>query len=423
MGNRDSKIPFRLLLIESGKGMKMQKKVLISTLNLVGRGGVGTMAKFLYNFLEEKGYKPTLLYSSKSIADHLFLKTEIKKESPRALSIGSLFPPSLGHIHYFPYIIRSLQLTRIIKQYDIYQTVSGTALSNIPFWINKKSSICWIATTLREEWNSIYSSEEPSFIGRVKHRINNIFVKLTLPLEKRICKEASLILAISNYTAQALKKEYPFCKDKIKVIPVPVDTDVFRPPDFFCKQNERFLLCVARLDDLRKNISLLLRAFHEVKKRIKDVKLLLIGSCRKRQHEFKLLCSKLGIERSVSFLGHIENIIPYYQQAEVFVLPSKQEGLGIVVLEAMACGTPVIATRCGGPEEIVIDGVNGYLVPNNNDPQILSEKIIELLENKQLLQKMGENARKYVEAKYSVEVIGKKLAKIYRDWGKGSGKC
>ena len=392
-------------------------KVLIST--LTKEGGVGTMVKFLYNFLEEKGYEPTLLYPSSSVTNHLSLKVEIKKESLRALSVGSLFPPSFGHIHYLSYVIPSLQLAHMIKQYDIYQTVSGTMLSNIPFWINKKPSICWIATTVREGWKSIHSSEGPLFITRVKHLINSIFVKLVLPIEKRVCKEASLILAISNYTAQALRKEYPFCEDKIEVIPVPINTDIFRPSTSRIK-NERFLLCVARLDDLRKNISLLLRAFHEVKKSIKDVKLLLIGSCRKRQRVFKLLCSKLGIERSVRFLGHVklDDLISYYQRAEVFVLPSKQEGLGIVVLEAMACGTPVISTKCGGPEEIIIDGVNGYLVPNNNDPQVLSEKIIELLENKLLLQKMGENARKYVEAKYSVEIIGKKLAKIYRDWGK-----
>jgi len=100
-----------------------------------------------------------------------------------------------------------------------------------------------------------------------------------------------------------------------------------------------------------------------------------------------------------------------YQNAVVFVLTSDEEGLGIVLLEAMACATPVISTRCGGPNTVVSDEV-GFLTPVG-DAQSLAERILWMLQNPEQRRRMGQAGRNLVEARFSNEVVGKKYQDVY----------
>jgi D-inositol-3-phosphate glycosyltransferase len=103
-----------------------------------------------------------------------------------------------------------------------------------------------------------------------------------------------------------------------------------------------------------------------------------------------------------------------YQEATVFAFPSRQEGLGISVAEAMACGLPVVATRCGGPEGLVVDGVTGRLVPNG-DEAAFAEAIDGILRDPALRIAMGAAAREEARRRFSRETIETALRVAFRD--------
>ncbi|KKU87652.1 MAG: Glycosyl transferase group 1 [Candidatus Gottesmanbacteria bacterium GW2011_GWA2_47_9] len=116
---------------------------------------------------------------------------------------------------------------------------------------------------------------------------------------------------------------------------------------------------------------------------------------------------------NIHWVGHlgagIKKLVPYYSRADVFVAPSTwDEPLGLVILESMACSTPVVVTRKGGIPLAVKEGYNGYFVRPRNSSEIV-EKVNKLLDNESIRIKMGENARKSVEQKFSWETIGRKF--------------
>ncbi|MBI1919348.1 glycosyltransferase family 4 protein [Candidatus Microgenomates bacterium] len=126
---------------------------------------------------------------------------------------------------------------------------------------------------------------------------------------------------------------------------------------------------------------------------------------------------------NVHFAGHlgagIAKLVPYYSRADVFVAPSVwDEPLGLVILEAMSCQTPVVVTRKGGIPLAVKDGYNGFFVRPRNSSEIV-EKVNKLLDDKALRHKMGQNARKSVEKKFSWEIIAHRFENIYAKYANG----
>jgi glycosyltransferase involved in cell wall biosynthesis len=127
----------------------------------------------------------------------------------------------------------------------------------------------------------------------------------------------------------------------------------------------------------------------------------------------KEMVKQLRLEKNVFFAGFIEDKLDIYNLFDVFVhVPISPEGLGLVILEAMANGLPVIAANCGGPKEIIIDGVSGLLVPPG-DPEILAAKIIYLSENQEMRKKLGDTALNEVPQRFSLDKTGKQIMQIY----------
>jgi glycosyltransferase involved in cell wall biosynthesis len=110
---------------------------------------------------------------------------------------------------------------------------------------------------------------------------------------------------------------------------------------------------------------------------------------------------ELGIERNVLFLGYRPDVSELLQAMDVFVLPSLSEGLSLSILEAMASGTPVVATAVGGNPEIILDGQTGHLVPPRSG-DALAEKILHLLENPTLAREVGQRSRLHVMQQFSL---------------------
>ena len=210
-------------------------------------------------------------------------------------------------------------------------------------------------------------------------------------------------------------------RDKIVVIPNGINMEDFdiQYSKEECREklglpvDENMILFVGNLSPY-KGPDVLIRAMSEISKKVPDTKLVFVGRGRMKE-ELEKLCKNTGVERNVKFAGFVEESLKplYYKAADVFVLPSMMitESFGIVNLEAMACGVPIVASKIGGVPDVVKDGENGLLAPPKNS-EALAEAIIYLLENEEVRRKMGKNGRKKVE-NYSWDEIANKTERLY----------
>jgi glycosyltransferase involved in cell wall biosynthesis len=121
-----------------------------------------------------------------------------------------------------------------------------------------------------------------------------------------------------------------------------------------------------------------------------------------------------GLQEKVVFLGYIDRrkLIEIYQNATIHVVPSHYEGLPTVLLEAMACGLPIVATDIGGNNEVISSGVNGFLVPPKH-PEEMAAVILRLLKDAALREKIGRAARKTIEENYTWDKITDRIVECY----------
>jgi glycosyltransferase involved in cell wall biosynthesis len=130
----------------------------------------------------------------------------------------------------------------------------------------------------------------------------------------------------------------------------------------------------------------------------------------------------LGVDKRITYIDRPEagTLLRMYQEATVFALPSDEEGFGMVLLEAMACGVPVVSTLSGGPDAIVTNGKDGYLVPRN-DVAALSSRLGELLLEPARAIEMGDAARRTIERRYDERVLGERFIGIWDRLAHGTG--
>ena len=390
-------------------------KVLISTQNMNIGGGVVALLSFLGPYLREEGYEVTYTFPSRGVRE-MFNRS--KFHIREVDGIRTIQVRSIPYVHLIDQLVAAFSIRGLLDQYEIYQAIGGANFPALPFMMANKPYVCWVATTYEDERRLILhplrSLESPMRI--LLYYFNYLLKPLVLWYEKRIYQRAAKILTISRYTAHSIQEQYGIPIEKFSVIPFPIDTDKFKP-----KANrqqvvaEDFILMVGRITDPRKNVKLLLRAFAQIRQHFPKLKLIIIGQ-KPENDRLEHFCDELGIASSVAFLGHVaeEKLVNYYTQAKLSVLPSLQEGLGIVVLESMACGTPVVSTKCGGPEEIIAHGKNGYLVENDN-AEALAEGVCKLLADEALRRRMGEKAREHILKHYSLEQIKPKFIEVYRE--------
>lgn len=185
------------------------------------------------------------------------------------------------------------------------------------------------------------------------------------------------------------------------------------------------VLTVGRLDN-QKGIDVLLKAWASVVDVEKGLKLLVLGSGPQKA-ELKKLTASLGVSHSVEFKGLVHNTEDYFSSADIFVLPSRAEGLSNALLEAMSYGTPCVATKVGGTTEVF--GLNpetnikrgGYAVARNgvavnpDDVKGLSEGILYLVGNKGAREEIGKRARIFIKENYSIDLIAEKYIELYQN--------
>ena len=229
-------------------------------------------------------------------------------------------------------------------------------------------------------------------------------------LEKEIVENADVITAVSHSCAKELKGDHTINKE-ITVINNGVDTNLFIPSEN--KKEEDYILYTGRLET-RKGLIDFIESAKYVGREHADIKFVLTGKGTiKKYLERKI--NELGLKNNFYFAGFVSRseLLEYYQNATVYVLPSYYEGLPTTLLEAMSCGVPSIATDVEGSSELIKDGENGLLVPPR-DPERLAEAMMKLLDDEELRKKLGDNAREYVVGDYDWEVITDKIEKVYK---------
>ena len=201
----------------------------------------------------------------------------------------------------------------------------------------------------------------------------------------------STILAVSQFTANKLK-EYNKNLNDIKIFPNCIkigNYDENLKNNF--NENKFNILSVTRLDkhEQYKGIHTVISALALLIENIPNIKYTIIGKGDDIER-LKNLANNLNASKYIDFLGFVDNIQSYYKYCDIFTLPSKNEGFGIVYLEAMQYKKPVIAVNYGGPTDVIINEESGYLC-EFEDEKCLAEKINLLFKNKELSKELGEN--------------------------------
>jgi len=294
----------------------------------------------------------------------------------------------------------------------------------------------WAARDLRDEW-SRQGREAP--IIQMFHTLGHVKNLIAAPSEResqrRTDKEAEIVGFVDHIVAATPSEEkqlveyYGADRRKITIIPPGVDTQLFHPhsPEdarsrLGVKPCDRMLLFVGRIEPL-KGVDTLLRAMallaHECPSWAGNICVAIIGGDpntteNEELERLKAIRAELGITDLVTFLGarDQDKLHHYYSAAEMVIMPSHYESFGMVALEAMACGTPVIASDVGGLGYLVRDGETGLHVPNGN-PAALASAIARLVEDHELRQRMGRRAHLYAQ-QYSWECIADRMQALYR---------
>ncbi|MBU1130831.1 glycosyltransferase [Patescibacteria group bacterium] len=211
--------------------------------------------------------------------------------------------------------------------------------------------------------------------------------------------------AVKNY--QTLKEKIP--SQKIIVIYNGLDLNRF-PFNYRPLRQAATLGIIGRLEPQKGHAPALL-AFKEVLKKYPQTKLLIIGQGSLKPKLVKL-GQKLHIADSLSWQSPRENVNDFLKQINILLAPSLWEGFGIVAIEALAAGVPVIASQVDGLKEIITDGENGFLAPVNN-PGGLAQKIIEVMENSDKLEGVSLKGRKKVINLFTIQQMAERYQKIY----------
>ena len=201
--------------------------------------------------------------------------------------------------------------------------------------------------------------------------------------------DLSKFTAVTPTTKLQLREEYGFSKDDFLLI---------YPADLVTGKNQEMIFKAVKI----------------LKDKIPNIKLLLPGH-QKMITEYRQMVKDMGIEDSVEFMGYRRDIAKLVSMCDVSVSASRREGLPVNLIEALAIGKPIVATKVRGNSDIVEDGVNGFLIELDNYEQ-MAEKLLKIYNNPQLAEKMGQEAVK-MSNKYSIESVNKSLAEVYKKYG------
>jgi len=254
---------------------------------------------------------------------------------------------------------------------------------------------CWIGTTIKSE-----------LAGRAAGlpRVHRCAAAMSIPtlamIERRVLQDARFVYATSPTSRAQIAATAGLDEEAVGIVQIPVDVERFRPAsdaEWLEAVNQPVLVFVGRADDPRKNLPLLLGAFARIRKERPQARLLLAGRP-----------PTTPLPSGVEATGEVADPATALRRAGLFVLPSWQEGFGIVAAEALATGVPVVTTPSGGPEDLVRRS-GGGLVTEGFDEASLAGAVLSLLDRPQELVEMRRRGREHVEREHAPAAFQERL--------------
>jgi glycosyltransferase involved in cell wall biosynthesis len=246
--------------------------------------------------------------------------------------------------------------------------------------------------------------------GDLKRMRDNSFVLGTQYMLPFVSRHCDCAVALNQETAQELR-EADFASQQVTRVPNGVATDNGRKYTYELHTPPR-LVFVGRLQR-QKGLDVFLQALARVKsmRPTADWKLRVFGEGPLRA-EYERQTHALGIAERVQFEGQIQDVPAKLVEADIFVLPSRAEGMSNALLEALAAGLPSIATRIGGNVDLIEDGVNGLLVPPEN-PEALANATLLLLDNQPLRETLAQAAADTAHQHYGIDSVAGRYVDLY----------
>jgi glycosyltransferase involved in cell wall biosynthesis len=316
------------------------------------------------------------------------------------------------------YFNRSLKKNISSIDADVFEAhaVSGYGFPRNRQKSLKKPFIHTIHGVLADEYEQAKLSPYQTFRGKLA----NNFMRQLAGLEKQMAQEADLIVTISDYSLDKIQQHYGIDAGKVRIVPNGVDIERFKPTNADAAKQQFGLgteLCVLFVGSLipRKGLPLLVETAKKVIAQRADIKFLIAGDGPLRGSLQETIKSA-GLATNFLFLSHVndETLPLLYNCTDVFVLPSVQEGQGIVLLEAQSSGKPVVAFDIGGVNETVRKGETGLLVDRGN-VDAFAEAVLKLLVDKTLRERMGLNGRRVVSENYTWKLCAQRMFDVYRE--------
>lgn len=227
------------------------------------------------------------------------------------------------------------------------------------------------------------------------------------------------VIAISDQVKEHLEKDFKVKPDRVTLVYNGIDIEKCKQKFVATDDMRRqwrivqgpVVSIIARLSDV-KGHEYLIRAFDLVVKRIPDAQLLIVGEGKTEQALHRLV-GQLGIAKSVIFVRSVDDTRAVLSISDVFVMPSLQEGLGLALMEAMACGVASVASNIGGLKALIQDQKTGLLV-EPKDVQALAGAIVSLLSQAELRKQFGDAGRAFIQSTFSMDIMVAETLACYR---------
>jgi len=332
------------------------------------------------------------------------------EEIPRDVRIVEFQPQIRQLLNWVPIpagkglLSTAVQLRRVISHLEPDIIISFMPETSLPTSITRYFASKRLFKWIVREGNSTRIRLEQVITNRPKRLILSHWIRLAY-------SAADHVIAISEGVKSGLVNHFNIAPENISVIYNPIDIERVQKEGkellSFPWPKEKIILGAGKLTK-QKGFDILIRAFAKLRQRV-HARLIILG-IGEQKGELEALGHKLGVEDYVIIKGFVPNPWAYMARADVFVLPSRWEGFGHVIVEAMACGTPVVASNCDfGPGEIITHGKDGLLVPVG-DVESLSQSICRVLED----QEMAESLRQ-AGFKRALDFDSKKICSQYEN--------
>jgi len=389
-------------------------------------GGGETQVRLLAENLAAHGFKVLVITRRVS-------KSFKRTEDIGATTVHRIPPVGLGQSKRWVMLLwSSVILARMHRRYDIVY-VSGFKALGVSAVLTSKllGKNCILKADSNGEMSGDFFAAGLKKLGLTP---SSFMVRIFLTVRNKILRQADSFVAITTGIARELKS-HAVNPGSIHPIANSVDTERFSPASGFQKSKLRQQLTVPNKEIIiiytgrlvsYKGLPLLIRVAHKIIREHKNVGLILVGSggidIHNCEAELKDYVKTNSLEDAVYFAGEVDNVHEYLQASDIFVSPTEKDAFPLALIEAMACGLPVISTPVGGIQEIITDRQNGLLVEARNFQQLYNA-IRRLLVDTALSHALGKAAVQTVQERYSAEIVTAKYVELFRNVFRQNALC